>query len=94
MLGAYAFSRYGLLFGVRKRGILASAFAAQALLIFVAASLIQSGLIPGEAPSDLANANWDDLAPIALLSFQSAGQIVASRHLRYDEIPTVVVTSM
>ena len=34
------------------------------------------------------------LAPIALLSFQSAGQIVAARALGVMEVPTVVVTSL
>lgn len=32
--------------------------------------------------------------PIALLSFQSAGQIVGSRALELAEVPTVVLTSM
>lgn len=32
--------------------------------------------------------------PIALLSFQSAGQIVGSRVLGFAEVPTVVLTSM
>lgn len=32
--------------------------------------------------------------PIALLSFQSAGQIVGSRALGLAEVPTVVLTSM
>lgn len=34
------------------------------------------------------------MAPIALLSFQAAGQIVASRILGINEIPTVVITSL
>lgn len=34
------------------------------------------------------------MAPIALLSFQAAGQIVASRVLGVNEIPTVVITSL
>ena len=38
--------------------------------------------------------NWRQLLPIALLSFQSAGQIVGSRVLGYAEVPTVVLTSM
>ena len=33
------------------------------------------------------------LLPLAMLSFQSAGQIVASRMLAYNELPTVVLTS-
>lgn len=35
-----------------------------------------------------------ELAPIALLSFQAAGQIVASRILGVNEVPTVVITSL
>lgn len=35
-----------------------------------------------------------EIAPIALLSFQAAGQIVASRILGINEIPTVVITSL
>lgn len=38
--------------------------------------------------------NWRQLLPIALLSFQSAGQIVGSRVLGLTEVPTVVLTSM
>jgi hypothetical protein len=37
---------------------------------------------------------WVDLAPLALLAFQSAGQLVASRVLKYNELPTVVLTSL
>ena len=38
--------------------------------------------------------NWWEVLPIALLSFQAAGQIVGSRTLDLAEIPTVVLTSM
>lgn len=38
--------------------------------------------------------NWKDLAPISLLAFQAAGQIVASRCLRHNDLPTAVLTSM
>ncbi len=38
--------------------------------------------------------NWTDLVPISLLAFESAGQVVASRVLKYNEIPTVVLTSL
>ena len=38
--------------------------------------------------------DWKQILPIALLSFQSAGQIVGSRALGLVEIPTVVLTSM
>ncbi|KAF2844309.1 hypothetical protein T440DRAFT_512271 [Plenodomus tracheiphilus IPT5] len=35
-----------------------------------------------------------DYAPIAILAFQSAGQIVASRVLKFNAMPTVVLTSL
>ena len=35
-----------------------------------------------------------DYAAIAILAFQSAGQIVASRALKFNSIPTVVLTSL
>lgn len=34
------------------------------------------------------------ILPITLLAFQAAGQIVASRLLAFDEIPTVVLTTL
>ena len=37
---------------------------------------------------------WKTEIPIALLSFQSAGQIIGSRVLNLSEIPSVVLTSM
>ena len=37
---------------------------------------------------------WKSEVPIALLSFQSAGQIIGSRVLNLSEIPSVVLTSM
>ena len=35
-----------------------------------------------------------DLLPIGLLAFQSAGQVVASRVLKYNAMPTVVLTTL
>ena len=37
---------------------------------------------------------WLEEIPIAMLSFQSAGQMVTSRNLGLNEIPTVVLTSV
>ena len=37
---------------------------------------------------------WTDLAPISLFAFQSAGQVVVSRVLKYNEIPTVALTTL
>lgn len=45
----------------------------------------------GRIPSDV---QWKSEITIALLSFQSAGQIIGSRALNLAEIPSVVLTSM
>jgi hypothetical protein len=64
-------------------------------MLVITASLVQSGVIPG-IPSNPASSemHWSQEAPIVLLSIQSAGQIVASRALGFNEIPTVVITSL
>lgn len=46
------------------------------------------------ATDQLQETQWDQEVPIVLLSLQSAGQIVASRALGFNEIPTVVITSL
>ena len=68
----------------------------QSALIFIAVSVIQAGVVDGSVPSSplTDKAFKDQLIPIALLSFQSAGQIVASRALNINEVPTVVITSL
>lgn len=37
---------------------------------------------------------WNVLAPIALIAFQSCGQAVTSRALRYNDLNSVVLTSI
>ena len=63
-------------------------------IVLVAAGFIQSALVEGRLHLLNDEIDWRQCLPIALLSFQSAGQIVASRSLGHDTIPTVVVTSM
>jgi uncharacterized membrane protein YoaK (UPF0700 family) len=71
-------------------------FFIQASLILITAALVQSGVVSSAMESGLVQTTtqWDSEVPIVLLSFQSAGQIVASRALGYNEIPTVVITSL
>lgn len=59
----------------------------------ISAALIQAGAVNQEQSKSGAT-DWREIAPIALLSFQAAGQIVASRVLGVNEIPTVVITSL
>ena len=67
-------------------------FLFQALLCFISGVLVLSDVMPDDA-GDLLPGNCIVLLPLGLLSFQSAGQIVASRMLAYNELPTVVLTS-
>lgn len=71
-------------------------FFIQASLILITAALVQAGVVSSAMESGLVQTTtqWDSEVPIVLLSFQSAGQIVASRVLGYNEIPTVVITSL
>ena len=69
-------------------------------MLLLTACLIQMDVIAGIPISKIVGAadadiiDWTQEAAIVLLSFQSAGQIVASRALGFNEIPTVVITSL
>ena len=81
------------------RGRLALSFLAQTVLILIAGTLVQLELVPvpvglrtpvAANPTDPA---LMELVPIALLSFQASGQLVASRVLGFLDTPTTVVTT-
>lgn len=73
----------------------------------VVAIITTTGVVPNRPPTVVTVHNPEfltftipskfpvsDFAPIALLAFQSAGQIVASRALKFNAMPTVVLTSL
>ena len=99
ILGAFFFSTYHRLLspgtGLR-RAVLISSFLLQALLIMITAILATTGVIYNKHGDGESSKAFDatGLAPLALLAFQSAGQVVASRALKYNELPTVVLTSL
>ncbi|KAJ5584756.1 uncharacterized protein N7459_004556 [Penicillium hispanicum] len=94
--GAMVFSIAMRQVGALRRGTLFVSFLAQCILIIIAVALIQGDLIPHSS----SDASLDggplflELIPIALLAFQSAGGMTCSRSLGYNEIPTVVLTSV
>jgi hypothetical protein len=90
--GNYFFSRMARLMGPLRRSTMIISFLFQALLCFGAMITVVTGLVPNDAGNRLPK-DCIVLFPLALLSFQSAGQIVASRMLGFNEIPTVVLTS-
>ncbi|TVY20710.1 hypothetical protein LARI1_G000956 [Lachnellula arida] len=94
IIGSFFFSRFNRTFGARRRGTIMSSFILQSICILIASGLIEGGAIDGTVPSRFSVVHWNQLAPIALLSFQSAGQIISSRALDVGEIPTVVITSL
>lgn len=95
VLGSFVFSRLSSTMGPRKRGTLVISFLFQAMILSLTASLIQGGVVAGITTKTAAGkAEWSQESAIVLLSFQSAGQIVASRALGFNEIPTVVITSL
>ncbi|KAJ5143429.1 uncharacterized protein N7515_002216 [Penicillium bovifimosum] len=96
ILGSFVFSRIHSLLGPRRRGSLMLSFMLQASLILLTAGLIEGGAVSSKLDSKLSQAvpPFDQEVPIVLLSFQAAGQIVASRALGFNEIPTVVITSL
>ena len=93
-LGCVAFAHTTRVLGKRRRGTLILTFVVQGGIVLLAAGFIQAELVEGRLHLLNDEIDWRQCMPIALLSFQSAGQIVASRALGHDTIPTVVLTSM
>ncbi|KAI0396328.1 DUF1275 domain protein [Xylariaceae sp. FL0594] len=97
IIGCVSFSRFhGLIGKGRQRRTVFISFLTQTIFVALAAGIIQGGLIDGRYPSrrDPHDVDFAELAPIALLSFQAAGQIVNSRGLGVAEVPTVVITTL
>lgn len=93
-LGALFFARTGRILGPKVRLSLIGSFSIQASLLLISAALLQSGVVSQATPTFGEPVHWNNEVPIALLGFQSAGQIVASRALGFNEVPTVVITSL
>jgi hypothetical protein len=90
-IGSFLFSRFHRHFSTSpsQRWILSASFFFQTTLTALAASIVTFG--PSSGKEDV---TWDVLVPIALVAFQSCGQAVASRALRYNALTSVVLTSI
>jgi uncharacterized membrane protein YoaK (UPF0700 family) len=106
-LGALFFSTFHRTFGPQRRWVLVFSFALQALLIGIVSIIATTKAVPNHPPTVVVSNTGglltftlpntfpaSDFGPLALLAFQSAGQIVASRALKYNAMPTVVLTSL
>jgi hypothetical protein len=79
----------------KARGTLMSSFILQTICIVIAAALVQGHVVPQPiGTSDIGHVNLIELLPLSFLAFQSGGQIVTSRLLGFNEIPTTVLTSV
>ncbi|EJT71094.1 hypothetical protein GGTG_12115 [Gaeumannomyces tritici R3-111a-1] len=88
-IGSFFFSRFHRAFGPKKRWVLVTSFAVQAALCTAAAVILTFG--PAAGAHDI---TWNVLVPIALIAFQSCGQAVTSRALKYNALTSVVLTSI
>ena len=90
-VGSLFFSRFHRFFSPSRRWVLCASFLLQTLLIVVAAAILTKGPTPA---ADKESINWDVMVPNALVAFQSCGQAVTSRALKYNSLTSVVLTSI
>lgn len=88
------FSRFMRFLGPKRRITNIISFLLQCLALLAASILVQVNVVSPRPEDPRAPIAWMQVLPITLLAFQAAGQIVASRTLEYDEIPTVVLTTL
>jgi hypothetical protein len=81
----------------KSRGTLAISFFLQSSCILIAAALVQAGVVPSTqgliTPNEL-HIDYFELLPLGFLAFQAGGQVVTSRLLGFNEVPTTVLTSV
>lgn len=105
-MGCFLFSKLRHVHPQRKLTLSAS-FLVQAVFILVAAALSQARIVPAFSlkslppataallpEHELDESDMRILIPLGLLAFQFGGQIVSSRQLGFNEVPTNVLTSV
>ncbi|KAI4247642.1 MAG: hypothetical protein LQ352_006104 [Teloschistes flavicans] len=93
-LGCLFWSRFSRFLGPQQRRTLVLSYFLQSVIMILVASLSQGGVVNGTLTTVSNDIDWIQEIPVALLSFQAAGQLAGSRALNLSEIPTVVVTSL
>lgn len=89
LVGTFIYVYGSRILGPKRRLTLLLSFALQTSTLLGAALVTQ---LVAPMPDDPTALEWRKAVAISLLSFQSAGQIAASRFLGYPEIPTTVLT--
>ncbi|KAK8088984.1 hypothetical protein PG997_003945 [Apiospora hydei] len=90
-VGSFCFSRFHRRFSPCRRWVLCTSFLLQMAFIVAAASVMT--LAPAAA-DERDSISWNVLVPMALVAFQSCGQAVTSRALKYNSLTSVVLTSI
>jgi uncharacterized membrane protein YoaK (UPF0700 family) len=85
--GSFCFARFHRYFSPAKRWVLIASYSFQMLLIILAATVATFGKNTKEG------LHWQVLLPLAAVAFQSSGQAVTSRALKYNGLTSVVLTS-
>ncbi|TPX21887.1 hypothetical protein DIZ76_015852 [Coccidioides immitis] len=88
------FTHASRLLGPLRRSTLLASFMLQTGSILASSILVETGIIDSEISSSIHGVHWLQMVPITLLAFQAAGQIVTSRMVQVEEIPTVVLTTV
>lgn len=88
-LGSLCFAAFHRIFAPRQRWVLIASFTIQLLCIVVAALIVTIFHSSRNQPL-----SWLVLVPIVLVAFQSSGQAVTSRVLKYNALTSVVLTSV
>jgi hypothetical protein len=71
-----------------RRWVLCTSFLVQMSFVMIAAAILTW------FPKSSNETHWTVLVPIALVAFQSCGQAVVSRALKYNSLTSVVLTSI
>ena len=95
MIGNLFFVNACRFLGPLRRSTLIASFALQTTAVIVSSILVQTGTVDADiGPKAFHGSHWLQLIPISLLAFQAAGQIVTSRLVGVDELPTLVLTTV
>ena len=90
-VGSFCFSRFHRRFSPCRRWVLCASFLIQMSFVITAAAV--RTLVPIVA-NEKDSIDWNVLLPVALVAFQSCGQAVTSRALKYNSLTSVVLTSI
>ncbi|KAJ8128666.1 hypothetical protein O1611_g4967 [Lasiodiplodia mahajangana] len=89
--GSVFFSSFHRYFSPTRRWVLCASFIIQTAVIVAAAAILTFGPKSTDPKESI---GWPELVPIALIAFQSCGQAVVSRALKFNALTSVVLTSL